>query len=288
MQYHMRPFIPLLIVLIPLLAAGDVRAQDGNRRGVPDGDGAVSPSPTHVFEDTLSLGLSNLWIRGVEVQGPLVAVHYDGTALWFNQVALPFEEQEPPLDPTQDSRDNVHYAQVPRYQELRGQGLSIRDAVNEYWAEVGCLYSQLSAAYSSGGHAAAAGIARSSPLICDIEEVGEGTFRFRRIGLQAPSTFQCERAATPVASAAEVVSRRGTLARDISRMIKGRLLEAPTLVIIDDVGSVRALEGNLRSQALAQLEYARSGLPLDKIPAGPLSSTSRSVQLAHAGANGEQ
>jgi rhodanese-related sulfurtransferase len=241
------------------------------------------PPPAEAFAETLQFGRSNLWVVGHEIEGPIL-VKYSSEGLYFGEVLLALNCPEISADSIDDARRDDVYAKVPRYKELRAAGKSIRDAKQQYSAELGGLYSQVTAAYMSGGHAAAAAAMRNNALFTDVEDVADGTFRYRRAGLPLTQTFRCARVPPVQLTNADRVHERDERARRLVSVLKTRLLEAPTLVVVECDGSFRALGGSLREQGLAQLRHAAAGLPRESLPAGPLSSTEVAIRDAYIAA----
>lgn len=229
---------------------------------------------------TAAVGMSEVWMDGERVSGSEVSMSVDDSTIAFNGVSLNVMGRQPTL--SEGEGLGALLTQVPRYQELRSNGLGVQAACDQYMAEVNAAFNAAHAAFVASGHAAAFTSLSASPLFDYVAAVSDGVFQTRQRGWRAKPTFN---ARVPVTGTDPDVLHRQNAAMLCShvRTIESRLTSGERVVVV--LGprlNLTIYAGAQAEQAALQLRSARAGMPLSTIPSGPLRQGDSSLMRARS------
>ena len=224
-------------VLEPLGHGGHLSVGGGGR------DTTALGSP---FDQIVDLGSGDiqLWVVGEHLAGPRVTFVYDGQGtLRINDVVVDLLPPGPTV--FTDSQLEHLFGNIPRVQELRRSGLTLRGAADAYKSERRAFELTLDRAYSASGIQAVLALLQSSSLVDAVLDSGDDAVRFHYKGELYPGTLMFGK------HWFDHVKRSDESARDLVRVVTEAVrvsTHEPVTVYIDHRGDYRREVGPMSDQ----------------------------------------
>jgi hypothetical protein len=242
------------------------------------GEAAVpTPSqPSDHVTDEIALVNTELWIAGVQVPTTSCLVATTDSTVLFGPVEFPLIPRSR-LQERDLAKLERAYSQVPRFNELRQNGLSRDAALAQYKAELKQVFNDAHAAYKAAGHTAAETVLRESSLIGSVEPTADGKFTIQCTGTPFPIHHNCR--LRPLETDPESVRRRQQ--ESVKRLIpyiKRLVANGHALIVIDEGYVLRSFNGDEAALVSQQLRHVAQGGDLSHLPDGPLDARDRTLQ----------